>query len=63
MYELYGRYDFEHRPQNVVTTSSSVRNIIDRGANTVFDVHYEYDKSKFENNPYMKSIFELTKKM
>ncbi len=63
MYEMEGRYDFEHRPSNVVTNSSSVRRIIDNGANSVFDVHYEYDKHRYTSVPCMQHILEVTKKM
>jgi putative hydrolase of HD superfamily len=63
MYELDRRYDFENRPSNVVTESSSVKDIIDNGASSVFDVHYEYDKDRYNNIPCMRGILELAKKM
>jgi hypothetical protein len=58
MYDLEGRYDFENRPDNVVTRSERVRKIIDNGANTVFDVHYEYDKNRYYNIPCLRRILE-----
>jgi len=61
MYEKEGRYDTRHIPVNVVTTSPSVRKIIENGAQTVFDVHYEYDKDKYYRIPCFRRILEETK--
>jgi 5'-deoxynucleotidase YfbR-like HD superfamily hydrolase len=61
MYEKEGRYDTRHIPVNVVTTSSSVKKIIENGAQTVFDVHYEYDKDKYSRIPCFRRILEETK--
>ena len=63
LYDLEGRYDFEHRPDNVVTRSSSVRGIIDNGADNVFDVHYEYDKNRYYNIPCLRRILEDSRKL
>lgn len=62
MYELEGRYDFEHYPVNVVTQSDRVQTIIQNGATSVFDVHYEYDKSRYFAIPCMRRILEEAKK-
>ena len=61
MYEKEGRYDTRHIPVNVVTTSPSVRKIIENGAETVFDVHYEYDKDKYSRIPVFRRLLEETK--
>jgi len=61
MYEKEGRYDTRHIPVNVVTTSPSVRKIIENGAETVFDVHYEYDKDKYSRIPCFRRILEETR--
>ena len=63
VYELEGRYDFNNYPNNVVTQSDRVKTIIDAGAKSVFDVHYEYDKSRYSDVPCMKMILEETKKL
>jgi len=63
MYELQGRYDFEHRPDNVVTRSQRVRQIIEDGASSVFDVHYEYDKDKYYSFPCLRRVLEETKNL
>ena len=54
-------YDFESYPRNVVTESNRVQDIISRGAQSVFDVHYEYDKSRYSKLPCMRRILEETK--
>ena len=61
MYEKEGRYDTRHIPVNVVTSSDSVKKIIENGAETVFDVHYEYDKDKYSKIPCFRRILEETK--
>lgn len=63
VYENQCRYDFDNIPNNVVTTSDRVRRIIENGANSVFDVHYEYDKHRYESVPCMKRILEESKKI
>ena len=61
VYELEGRYDFEHYPLNVVTRSKSVQDIINNGAKSVFDVHYEYDKKRYAPVPCLRRILEEAK--
>lgn len=61
VYELEGRYDFEHYPDNVVTRSKRVQDIINNGAGSVFNVHYEYDKERYYPIPCMRRILEETK--
>ena len=61
MYEKEGRYDFNNFPKNVVTTSRSVQEIIQNGASSVFDVHYEYDKDRYNRIPCFRRILEKTK--
>ena len=63
MYELEGCYDFANYPKNVVTESESVQSIIQNGADSVFDVHYEYDKNKYNKIPCFRRILEETKKL
>ena len=63
MYDRDHKYDFNNVPSNVVTNSSSVRSIIEKGADSVFDVHYEYDKSKYTKMPCFRRILEETKKL
>ena len=60
-YQEMGYYDFNNRPSNVVTNSKEVEKIINDGAESVFDVHYEYDKSKYTSYPAMRKILENTK--
>ena len=62
MYEKSGKYDYNNVPKNVVTTSEVVQNIMKTKANGVFDVHYEYDKDKYERIPCFRKILEQTKK-
>ena len=61
MYEEMSRYDYSNIPSNVVTNSDRVRSIIDGGAQGVFDVHYEYDKSKYVSIPCMRLLLENAK--
>ncbi len=61
MYEKEGKYDFGNIPVNVVTTSKSVQDILQNGATGVFDVHYEYDKEKYNRIPCFRRILEKTK--
>ena len=63
MYELQGRYDFEHRPVNKATQSPEVLSIIENGENTVFGVHYEFDKHRFQNFPCLRRILEQAKNL
>ena len=63
VYDMQGRYDFEHYPDNVVTRSSRVQQIIHDGATSVFDVHYEYDKDRYYALPCMRRILEDTRKL
>ncbi len=62
-YELEGRYDYDNIPSNVVTNSDSVKNIMMNGAQSVFDVHYEYDKDRYSSIPCTRRILEQTKKL
>lgn len=61
-YEKMGKYDFENRPSNVVTRSKSVNDIINSGAESVFDVHYEYDKPRYTENEPFKLLLEEVKR-
>lgn len=61
VYEERGMYNFNDIPKNVVTNSESVINIINNGASSVFDVHYEYDKNKFSDNDIFYGILEDAK--
>ena len=63
VYDLEGRYDFAHYPDNVVTQSEVVQGIIQNGASNVFEVHYEYDKDKYGKIPSFKRILEETKNL
>ncbi len=63
VYDMKHAYDFNNIPNNVVTNSIEVRNILDNGAQNVFDVHYEYDKSKYVSYPSIRKILELSKKL
>ena len=63
VYELQGRYDFANYPHNAATDSDRVQEIIQNGANGVFDVHYEYDKERYNSLPPLKRILEETKKL
>ncbi len=58
VYEELGLYDFENRPDNVVTNSDRVREIIGDGASSVFEVHAMYDESKFEKDLIFKELFD-----
>lgn len=61
VYEDNGAYDFSNYPRNVVTESERVKNIIDSGASGVFDVHYQYDKNRYQKFPCMRRILEETR--
>ena len=61
MYEKEGKYDYNNLPNNIVTNSSEIRSIIDHGAQGVFDVHYEYDKEKYNRIPVFRRILNETK--
>ena len=61
-YELNNRYDYNNVPSNVVTNSNSVRNIM-KNANSVFEVHYEYDKDRYTSIPCMRMILEKSKNL
>jgi len=61
VYDDNNMYDFESYPRNVVTESNRVQDIISRGAQSVFDVHYENDKSRYSKLPCMRRILEETK--
>ncbi len=63
MYELEGCYDFNNYPENVATNSNEVKEIIKNGADSVFDVHYEYDKKKYTKLPCFRRILEETRKL
>ena len=60
-YDDMNMFDFENRPVNKATTNGRVLEIINNGANSVFDVHYEFDKSKFFRVPCMRRILEEVK--
>lgn len=62
VYELQGRYDYANYPDNVVTRSPRVQEIINNGATSVFDVHYEYDKDRYYSIPCLRRVLEETKK-
>ncbi len=62
MYDKAGKYDFNNVPQNVATNSEDVKQIIANGAQSVFEVHYEYDKNKYNRIPCFRRILEETKK-
>ena len=63
MYQMQGRYDFEHRPMNVATQSKSVLDIINNGANDTFEVHYQYDKYRFRDIPCLRRVLEVTRNL
>ena len=60
-YEENNMYDFENRPVNEATTNPKVLEIIENGANSVFDVHYEFDKKRFNRLPCTRRILEEAK--
>lgn len=43
--------ELSDQKNNVVFKNPKVQQMIDDGAKTAFDIWYEWDKSKFENNP------------
>lgn len=61
VYEDNGAYDFSNYPKNVVTESKRVKDIIESGVCGVFDVHYQYDKNRYQKFPCMRRILEETK--
>lgn len=63
IYDLDNKYNFNNIPNNNVTISNKVKEIIDNGAKSVFDIHYEYDKNKFENTRSMRRLLEESKKL
>ena len=61
IYDLDGKYDFDSLPSNDVTKSDEVKEIITNGANSVFDIYYEFDKKKFNKLPCMRRMLDETK--
>lgn len=51
------QHDLNDQKDNVVFSSPKIQKMIENGASTPFDIWFEYDKSKFENEPvFMKTL-------
>ncbi len=46
---------------NVVFKSKRVRDMVENGIDTAFDIWYEWDKSKFEDSPIFSGVLEYVK--
>lgn len=46
---------------NVVFKSKRVRDMVENGIDTAFDIWYEWDKSKFEDSPVFSGVLEYVK--
>ena len=53
--------ELSDQKNNVVFKNPKVQQMIDDGAKTAFDIWYEWDKSKFENNPAFAKTLKYIK--
>lgn len=53
--------DLNDQNDNIVFTSDRVKNAMENGAKTVFDVWYMYDKEKYSNDEIFEKTFEYVK--
>lgn len=57
VYEDNGYQHMDNQDNNVVMQSSLIKQILNSGATTVFDVWYSYDKDKFiDDDTFMKTL-------
>lgn len=62
VYEDKGfQQSLDNQENNVVMNSSKIKEIINNGAKTAFDVWYYYDIDKFENEPIFKKVLNYVK--
>lgn len=53
--------DLNHQENNLAFQNPKTHKIIEEGATTAFDVWYEWDKSKFEENPIFAELLSYIK--
>ena len=56
------QHSLDDQENNVVFNSSAINKMIEDGAQTAFDIWYEYDKSKFEDDPVFKRTLSYIRK-
>lgn len=61
VYEDMGYQHINNQENNVVMQSSTIRKMIDDGAKTVFDVWYQYDKDKFNDDKNFSKTLKYIK--
>lgn len=59
--EKEGLYDYPNVPQNAVTTDSKIVELMQGGAQSVFDVQYLIDKDDYSRVPVFRRLLEETK--
>lgn len=56
------QHSLDDQENNVVFKSSKIKEMIDNGAQTAFDIWYEWDKSKFDDEPVFIKTLSYIKK-
>ena len=54
-------HDLNDQENNIIMNDEKITNIIDNGAKNVFDIWYEYDKSKYIDDPIFMEIMDYIK--
>lgn len=55
------QHDLDDQKNNVVFQNKKAQQIIQNGAQTAFDVWYEWDKSKFEDDHHFSNVLQYVK--
>ena len=55
------QHSLDDQENNVVFKSDKINKMIENGANTAFDIWYEWDKSKFKDEPVFKKTLNYIK--
>ena len=55
------QHTLDDQENNITLKSDRIQQMIKNGAQTVFDIWYEWDKSKYEDNPVFKRTLEYIK--
>ena len=53
--------DLNDQKNNTVINNPKIKKMIEDGAETAFDIWYDWDKSKFENEPIFQDILSYIK--
>ena len=54
--------DIKNQRGNVAFKNPKIKKLLEDGAQTAFEIWYEYDKSKFENDPVFKKTLQYIKR-